>query len=100
MSILCQSLHLKITPLPEFHHWSREELEVLQQFFETKVKYMLSNTKLAHFVVTKVVCAPFKPNGFLAYVRILNAPIKILKDCIQLMRLELVFDINLLNDYI
>ncbi|CAG2110071.1 unnamed protein product, partial [Medioppia subpectinata] len=70
-----QSMHIKIQPLPEFNHWTREELELLQQFFETKV-----------------VCAPFKPNAFLAYKWILNAPIKILKDCIQLMRLELFPD--------
>ncbi|CAG2161554.1 unnamed protein product [Oppiella nova] len=72
MQVVVNSLHIKIAPLPEFSHWAREELEILQQFFETKV-----------------VCAPFKPNAFLAYNRILNAPMKILKDCIQLMRLEM-----------
>ncbi|XP_054168688.1 mediator of RNA polymerase II transcription subunit 14-like [Oppia nitens] len=78
-TISMQSLHLKIAPLSDVSHtWSRDDLEILQQFFENKV-----------------VCAPFKPNAFLTYSRILNAPMKILKDCIQLMRLELSPDRSL-----
>src|ERR1700691_80214 len=47
----------------------------------------------------KVVCAPYKPNAFLAYNRILNAPLRILKDCIQLMRLEMVSSIQCNHSY-
>lgn len=55
------------------NQWSREELDVFQQYFETKV-----------------ACAPFKPNSFIAFSRILVVPVLILKDLIRLMNLELV----------
>ncbi|RWS16530.1 Mediator of RNA polymerase II transcription subunit 14-like protein [Dinothrombium tinctorium] len=68
-----QSLHMKIIPVPDINsQWMSEELEILERFFESKV-----------------ACAPYKPNAFLAYGRLLNTPIKILQDCIQLMRMEM-----------
>lgn len=71
-----QTLHLKVTPSPEYKdQWNLEELNVLERFFETRV-----------------VCSPYKPNALSAFTRILNAPIRILKDCIQIMRLEMIGD--------
>ncbi|XP_023219267.1 mediator of RNA polymerase II transcription subunit 14-like [Centruroides sculpturatus] len=71
-----QSLHLKLTPTAEYKdQWLGEELQILEKFFDNKV-----------------VCTPFKPNGFLAFSRILNAPVQILKNCINIMRLELFPD--------
>lgn len=71
-----QSLHLKLTPTTEYKdQWLGEELQILEKFFDNKV-----------------VCTPFKPNGFLAFSRILNAPVQILKNCINIMRLELFPD--------
>ncbi|XP_074593418.1 mediator complex subunit 14 [Brevipalpus obovatus] len=77
--ISMQSLQIDIRPWSEHENpWAPEELEILKRFFETKV-----------------VCAPFKPNSFIAYTRLLNAPLKIVKDCIQIMRLEMYHDPNL-----
>jgi mediator of RNA polymerase II transcription subunit 14 len=68
-----QSLHLKIQPVEQYKsQWTQEELEVLERFFEAKV-----------------VCAPYKPNAFLAYGRLLNVLVKVLKDSIQLMKSEM-----------
>jgi hypothetical protein len=38
----------------------------------------------------QVLCAPYKPNAFNSFTRLLNTPFEVLKDCIQLMKLELV----------
>ena len=53
--------------------WSSEEMQVLDCFFEVKV-----------------AGPPYKANALTAFSRLLSAPPRILKDCIQLMRLELV----------
>lgn len=74
-----ETLHLKLTPTPEYKdQWNLEEIQVLERFFETKV-----------------VCSPYKPNALLAFTRILNAPLRFLKDCIQVMRLEMITDRNM-----
>ncbi|CAH1244794.1 Hypp7387 [Branchiostoma lanceolatum] len=71
-----QTLHLKATPRPEaMEMWSREELNILESFFDTKV-----------------VCPPYKANTLTAFGRLLCAPTAVLRDCIQLMRLELFPD--------
>ncbi|XP_070537690.1 mediator of RNA polymerase II transcription subunit 14-like isoform X2 [Ptychodera flava] len=71
-----QTLHLKLTPKPDTkENWSQEELQVLEKFFETKV-----------------VCPPFKANALTAFGRLLGAPSVILKDCVNIMRLEMVPD--------
>ncbi|XP_053200858.1 mediator of RNA polymerase II transcription subunit 14-like [Panonychus citri] len=77
--ITMQSLQINILPCPEHENsWLPEELEILKRFFESRV-----------------VCAPYKPNPFISYSRLLNAPLRALKDCIQLIRLELYPDPNL-----
>jgi hypothetical protein len=46
-----------------------------------------------NFVVVfffKVACVPFKPNCLGAFIQILKAPFRILKDFIQIMKMELV----------
>lgn len=66
-------LQLKLTATPEHKdQWSLEELQILERFFDTKV-----------------VCSPYKPNALLSFARILTAPTRVLKDCIQIMRLEM-----------
>ncbi|GAB6020174.1 Mediator of RNA polymerase II transcription subunit 14 [Chamberlinius hualienensis] len=73
-----QTVHLKLTPTPDYEQqWMSDEIQCLERFFETRV-----------------VCSPYKPNAIVAFARILNAPIQILKDCIQIMMLELVGDRN------
>lgn len=41
-------------------------------------------------VFVQVACPPYKVNALRAFCRILDTPIRILKDCVQMMRLELV----------
>ncbi|GFO03550.1 mediator of RNA polymerase ii transcription subunit 14 [Plakobranchus ocellatus] len=72
----CQSLHVKITPNPESHDtWSAEEMQILEKFIDLKV-----------------FCPPYKLNSLTTIGRIISAPLKILKDCIQIMKLELMPD--------
>ncbi|XP_071034254.1 mediator of RNA polymerase II transcription subunit 14 isoform X1 [Parasteatoda tepidariorum] len=71
-----QSLHLKLTPNPEYKdQWTDNELQVIERYFDTKV-----------------VSIPYKPNALLAFGRLLNAPLRIFKDCIHIMHLEMVPD--------
>ncbi|XP_015794906.1 mediator of RNA polymerase II transcription subunit 14 [Tetranychus urticae] len=77
--ITMQSLQISIIPFPEHENsWLSEELDILKRFFESRV-----------------VCAPYKPNPFISYSRLLNVPHRVCKDCIQLMRLELFPDPSL-----
>lgn len=73
-----QSLHLKLSQTGPPDQWAPEELQLLERYFDTKV---------ASF--------PYKPNAFMSFTRLLNAPLNILKDFVQLMRLELVPDRNM-----
>lgn len=41
-------------------------------------------------IFVQVACPPYKVNALRAFCRILDTPIRILKDCVQMMRLELV----------
>lgn len=71
-----QFLHVNISVAD--HHrnpWSPEELQILERFFESKV-----------------LSAPYKPNGFVSITKLLSSPIDVIKDGIQLMRMELVSD--------
>ncbi|CAB4039499.1 mediator of RNA polymerase II transcription subunit 14-like, partial [Paramuricea clavata] len=52
--------------------WSKEELQDLEKFFELKV-----------------VCYPYKLNNMTSFLKIISAEQMILKDFIQIMRLEL-----------
>ncbi|KAK7108033.1 mediator of RNA polymerase II transcription subunit 14-like isoform X2 [Littorina saxatilis] len=74
-----QSLHLKVTPTPDHtESWTAEEMQILEKFFDLKV-----------------ACPPYKVNLLTAFGRLMGAPLRILKDCIQIMRLELAPDRNL-----
>jgi hypothetical protein len=70
-----QSLHLSIFPASEHYKnpWLPEDLQTLERFVEVKV-----------------LCAPYKPNAFNSITRLLNVPYEVLKDCIHIMKLELV----------
>ncbi|RUS87452.1 hypothetical protein EGW08_004768 [Elysia chlorotica] len=72
----CQSLHVKITRTPEsLDTWSDEEIQILEKFIDLKV-----------------FCPPYKLNSLTTIGRIIAAPLQILKDCIQIMKLELMPD--------
>lgn len=74
-----QMLQLQVTPPPELQdQWSLEEMQVLEKYFEVKMSG-----------------PPYKPGSMIAFTRLMIAPLRILKDFIQLMRLELVPDRNL-----
>ncbi|XP_049856745.1 mediator of RNA polymerase II transcription subunit 14 [Schistocerca gregaria] len=69
-----QSLHLKVTPLPDHKdQWSAEEMQVIEKFFDTRV-----------------AAPPYKPNSLSGFGRMLNVPLNVLKDFVQIMRLELM----------
>lgn len=74
-----QSLHIKVTPTLEYQdQWTAEEIQILEKFFDLKV-----------------ASPPYKVNALTAFCRLLGAPARILKDCLQIMRLELMPDRNL-----
>ncbi|KAL1123440.1 hypothetical protein AAG570_002520 [Ranatra chinensis] len=69
-----QSLHIKVTALPESKdQWTLEELQIIEKFFETKA-----------------AAPPYKPNALSGFGRMLNVPHNVLKDFVQIMRLELM----------
>lgn len=75
-----QSLHIKVAPIPPsgmdgkpIYQWSPEELQLIEQFFELRV-----------------AAPPYRPNALSGFGRALNVPPQILKDFIQLMRLDLM----------
>ena len=69
-----QGLQLKLSPGAEYREqWNMEDLQVLERFFELRV-----------------MAIPFKPNAIHAFGRLLNAPFRILRDLIQVMKLELI----------
>lgn len=74
-----QTLHMNVTPVPEYRdQWPAEVTQILEKFFDYKV-----------------ACPPYKVNALTAFCRLLSIPYKILKDCIQIMRLELIPDTNM-----
>ncbi|KAJ7420067.1 hypothetical protein BTVI_22840 [Pitangus sulphuratus] len=67
-----QTLQLKVTP-ENTGQWKSEELQVLEKFFETRV-----------------AGPPFKANTLIAFTKLLGAPTHILRDCVHIMKLELL----------
>lgn len=81
-----QSLHIKVAqvqpngPSPDgkpIYQWSPDDLLVIEQFFEYKV-----------------VTAPYRPQALTGFGRLLNLPPQVLKDFIQIIRLELRTDMS------
>ncbi|XP_038050987.1 mediator of RNA polymerase II transcription subunit 14-like [Patiria miniata] len=71
-----QTLHLVVKPNQDMtDRWNLDEIQVFERYFESKV-----------------VCPPYKLHAILAFLRALSAPTRILKDLVQLMRLELLPD--------
>ncbi|OXU18250.1 hypothetical protein TSAR_004954 [Trichomalopsis sarcophagae] len=69
-----QSLHIKIQPVPESGKpWTLEDLQALEKFFDSRV-----------------VAAPYKPNNLQCFINMLLMPHAVLKDFIQIMKLELI----------
>ncbi|ESO84116.1 hypothetical protein LOTGIDRAFT_211073 [Lottia gigantea] len=74
-----QTLNLKVSPVPEFtDQWTTEETQIIERYFDVKV-----------------ACYPYKLNTMFAFAKILSAPLRILKDFVQIMRLELMPDPNM-----
>lgn len=75
-----QSLHIKVSPLPNDGkptvQWSPEELLVIEQFFEFRV-----------------AAPPYRPSALCGFGKTLNLPPIVLKDAVQLMRLDLAPDL-------
>nr|CAD7587621.1 unnamed protein product [Timema genevievae] len=69
-----QSLHIKVTPFPDHkEQWSPEEVQIIEKFFDTRA-----------------AAPPYKPNNLSSFGRMLNVPYNVLKDFVQLMKLELM----------
>ncbi|XP_034941406.1 mediator of RNA polymerase II transcription subunit 14 [Chelonus insularis] len=69
-----QSLHIKVQPLPEHKdQWTLEELQIIEKFFDTRA-----------------AAPPYKPNTLSGFGKMLNVPFNVLKDFVQIMKLELV----------
>lgn len=72
-----QSLHMKISPLPADAgkptvQWSPDELQVIEQFFDFRV-----------------AAPPYRPSTLCGFGKTLTLPPIVLKDVVQLMRLDL-----------
>ncbi|KAG1686097.1 Mediator of RNA polymerase II transcription subunit 14 [Nymphon striatum] len=71
-----QMLHLKLNPTPEYaDQWLTEDLLILEKFFDAKV-----------------ASYPYKPNAFIAFSKIITSPFRLLKDCVSIMKMEMVAD--------
>lgn len=69
-----QSLHIKVQPLPEHKdQWTLEELQVIEKFFDTRA-----------------AAPPYKPHTISGFGKILSVPFNVLKDFVQIMKLELI----------
>lgn len=69
-----QSLHVKISPIDPNKEqlFTAEEIQVVERYFDAKVSSI-----------------PYKPNAFMSFSRLMGCAQRILRDFIQLMRLEL-----------
>ncbi|KAK8734774.1 hypothetical protein OTU49_005983 [Cherax quadricarinatus] len=68
------NLILKLQPLPEHaDQWTSEELQVLEKFFAAKVPI-----------------PPYRPYAVQSFYSILKFSVRVLKDCIRIMQLELM----------
>lgn len=76
-AIHAQSLHIKITPgmmqdmKPAFQ-WNMDDLQVMEQYFEMKV-----------------ASPPYRQASLCSFLKMFNVPALVLKDIIQIVRLEL-----------
>ena len=70
-----QSLHIKVTQVPPNisgpdgkapYQWNLEDLQIIEQFFELRV-----------------TAPPYRPSTLSAFGRMLNVPLQVLKDFIQ-----------------
>uniref|UniRef100_A0A1B6C077 Mediator of RNA polymerase II transcription subunit 14 n=1 Tax=Clastoptera arizonana TaxID=38151 RepID=A0A1B6C077_9HEMI len=69
-----QSLHIKVSCLPDHKdQWTLEELQVIEKFFDTRA-----------------AAPPYKPNALCCFGRMLSVPYNVLKDFVQIMKLELI----------
>lgn len=80
-----QSLHIKISQLPPIgpsldgkqpFQFTPEDLQIIEQFFEMKV-----------------ASPPYRPQALSGFGRMLNVPPQVLKDFIQILRLEMMPDL-------
>lgn len=79
-----QSLHLKITQLPpsqspenkQLIQLSPDDISIIEQFFDTRV-----------------VAPPYRPNSLHGFCRVLTCAPQVLRDFVQIMRLELKPDL-------
>ncbi|XP_039277838.1 mediator of RNA polymerase II transcription subunit 14 [Nilaparvata lugens] len=68
-----QSLHIKVQSLGDHKdQWTMEELQVIEKFFDTRA-----------------AAPPFKPNALNGFGKMLNFPYNVLKDFVQILKLEL-----------
>ncbi|XP_053690334.1 mediator of RNA polymerase II transcription subunit 14 [Sabethes cyaneus] len=75
-----QSLHMKISLAPlgpmdnkPSYQWTPEDLQILEQFFDQRV-----------------AAPPYRPAVVTSFTRMVNLPAQVLKDFIQIMRLDLL----------
>jgi len=69
-----QSLHIEVSSLPDHKdQWSLDEIQTMEKFFDTRV-----------------AVPPYKPNTLVGFARMLNVPYCVLKDFVQIMKLDLV----------
>nr|CAD7198288.1 unnamed protein product [Timema douglasi] len=89
-----QSLHIKVTPFPDHkEQWSPEEVQVSTDTKPRKLFYDLAVWMaeiVEKFFDTRAAAPPYKPNNLSSFGRMLNVPYNVLKDFVQLMKLELM----------
>uniref|UniRef100_A0A8D8N5P3 Mediator of RNA polymerase II transcription subunit 14 n=2 Tax=Culex pipiens TaxID=7175 RepID=A0A8D8N5P3_CULPI len=77
-----QSLHMKVSQAPQMaptmdgkppYQWSPEDLQVLEQFFDQRV-----------------AAPPYRPAVVTSFTRMLNLSAQVMKDMMQIMRLDLM----------
>ncbi|XP_055613544.1 mediator of RNA polymerase II transcription subunit 14-like, partial [Uranotaenia lowii] len=76
-----QSLHMKVSQVPMGpsmdgkppYQWSPEDLQILEQFFDQRV-----------------AAPPYRPAVVTSFTRMLNLPSQVMKDFMQIMRLDLM----------
>jgi len=65
---------MKVTPLPDHKDfWSAEDLQLIEKLFDNRA-----------------AAPPYKPNALCGFGRIVNVPLNVLKDFVQIIKLELV----------
>ncbi|XP_065086369.1 mediator of RNA polymerase II transcription subunit 14 [Ochlerotatus camptorhynchus] len=80
-----QSLHMKISQAPMAptmdgkppYQWSPDDLQILEQFFDQRV-----------------AAPPYRPAVVTSFTRMLNLPSQVMKDFIQIMRMDLIPDLG------